>query len=197
VKLARRHGIFATARALRLDYIRLKARVESAHRTSGVSSKRSQPASRRAAPPAFVELMAPRPGSGAECRVELEGLARPDADRVQGDRHSGTGGHEPGVVGWRGMAMLYDRYSGVVYSPVRRTLNDAEGAEEILQHIFSQLWRTASGFDLALRAFPTDGGSRMMSWTSLCALRWAGFWPVITAAQATTAAIATCSPTTR
>ena len=69
-QLARRHGIFATARALRLDYTRLKARVESAHRTSVV---RSKPAFRRAAPPAFVELMAPRPGSGPECRVELEG----------------------------------------------------------------------------------------------------------------------------
>src|SRR5207247_6741011 len=60
VQLARQHGIFATARALRLDYTRLKARVESAHRTSVVSSKRSQRAFRRAAPPAFVELMAPR-----------------------------------------------------------------------------------------------------------------------------------------
>src|SRR5207247_10490854 len=32
--------------------------------------------------------------------------ARPDADRVQGDRHCGTGGHEPGVVGWRGMIQI-------------------------------------------------------------------------------------------
>ena len=73
VQLARQHGIFATARALRLDYTRLKARVESAPRTSGVRSKRSPPASRRVAPPAFVELIAPRPGSSPECRVELEG----------------------------------------------------------------------------------------------------------------------------
>ena len=68
VQLGRRHGIFATALALRLDYTRLKARVESAPR-----SKRSPPASRRVAPPAFVELIAPRPGSSPECRVELEG----------------------------------------------------------------------------------------------------------------------------
>src|SRR6266571_7075543 len=32
--------------------------------------------------------------------------ARPDADRVQGDRHRGTGGNEPGVVGWRGMIQI-------------------------------------------------------------------------------------------
>jgi len=73
VQLARQHGIFATARALRLDYTRLKAGVESAPRTSGVRSKRSPPASRRVAPPAFVELIAPRPRSSPECRVELEG----------------------------------------------------------------------------------------------------------------------------
>jgi len=29
--------------------------------------------SRSTAPPTFVELMAPRPGSSSECRVELEG----------------------------------------------------------------------------------------------------------------------------
>src|SRR3989442_2198076 len=34
------------------------------------------------------------------------GAARPDADRDQGDRHSGTGGNEPGVVGWRGMIQI-------------------------------------------------------------------------------------------
>src|SRR5437870_3457696 len=32
--------------------------------------------------------------------------ARPDADRVQRDRHRGTGGNEPGVVGWRGMIQI-------------------------------------------------------------------------------------------
>ena len=58
VQLARRYGIFATARALRLDYIWLKARLESARRSSVVCSK---PAFRRAAAPAFVELIAPRP----------------------------------------------------------------------------------------------------------------------------------------
>src|SRR5262245_18416616 len=47
------------------------------------------------------------------------------------------------------LAKLYDRYSGVVYSAVRRIVHDVRAAEEILQDIFYQLWRTASGFDSA------------------------------------------------
>ena len=47
------------------------------------------------------------------------------------------------------LAILYDRYSGVVFSAVRRILDDAAGAEEILQDIFYQLWRTAPSFDSA------------------------------------------------
>jgi hypothetical protein len=41
VELARQHGICATARTLRLDYTRLKTRLESTHHTSGVNSKRT------------------------------------------------------------------------------------------------------------------------------------------------------------
>jgi len=45
------------------------------------------------------------------------------------------------------LAILYDRYAGIVYSMVRRVLNDVGAAEEVLQDIFHQLWRTASSFD--------------------------------------------------
>ena len=45
------------------------------------------------------------------------------------------------------LAMLYDRYSRVVYSAVRRIVDDVGAAEEILQDVFYQLWRTASSFD--------------------------------------------------
>jgi hypothetical protein len=70
-KLARQHGVQLTARTLRLDYARLKARVKpKARRKSAV---RSSSALRQGAAPAFVELWAPRPGSSQECRVELEG----------------------------------------------------------------------------------------------------------------------------
>jgi hypothetical protein len=93
-KLAREHGVFATAKALHLEYGKLKQLAEvpvpalkgrvaktpaallnyrqagSGVRSRGAIPRRGRPRSR---PPAFVELLAPRPGSSRECRVELEG----------------------------------------------------------------------------------------------------------------------------
>jgi hypothetical protein len=61
VKLARQHGIYAVAHPLRLDYTRLKQRLD------GIPSQPRKPAK-----PAFIELM----GSGAatlpECIIEFE-----------------------------------------------------------------------------------------------------------------------------
>ena len=45
--------------------------------------------------------------------------------------------------------LLYDRYGGRVYSAAKHILQDSEAAEEILQDIFHQLWRTASSFNFA------------------------------------------------
>ena len=42
---------------------------------------------------------------------------------------------------------LYDRYAGMLTSVLSRILRDRQAAEEILQDIFYQLWRTASQFD--------------------------------------------------
>ena len=42
---------------------------------------------------------------------------------------------------------LYDRYAGMLTSVLSRILHDVQAAEEILQDIFFQLWRTASQFD--------------------------------------------------
>jgi RNA polymerase sigma-70 factor (ECF subfamily) len=42
---------------------------------------------------------------------------------------------------------LYDRYAGLLSSVLNRILRDTQAAEEILQDIFYQLWRTASQFD--------------------------------------------------
>lgn len=47
------------------------------------------------------------------------------------------------------LAILYDRYAALVYSAARRILGDDGAAEETLQDIFHQLWRTASDFDSA------------------------------------------------
>ena len=75
-ELAREHGINPTAKALHLEYGKLEQRAEAA----GVAKKRVAKApadvprrARRTAPPRFVELMAPPPGSFAGAVVELEG----------------------------------------------------------------------------------------------------------------------------
>jgi RNA polymerase sigma-70 factor, ECF subfamily len=45
------------------------------------------------------------------------------------------------------MAELYDRYSSIVYSVALRVLQDAGGAEDVLQEVFMQLWRNPGAFD--------------------------------------------------
>ncbi len=77
VELAREHGVFQTAKALRLEYGKLKRLVESAGPvTKGRVAKAPAAGPRRArsnAPPAFVELMAPQAVGLSECLIELEG----------------------------------------------------------------------------------------------------------------------------
>jgi hypothetical protein len=61
VELARQHGVYAVAHPLRLDYMGLKKRL------GGVPSLR-----RKAAKPAFVELIAPHPATLEDCVIEFE-----------------------------------------------------------------------------------------------------------------------------
>ena len=44
------------------------------------------------------------------------------------------------------MATLYDRYSRIVYSVALRVLHEPEAAEDVVQDVFMQLWRTPSSF---------------------------------------------------
>ncbi|HEV2709410.1 MAG TPA: sigma-70 family RNA polymerase sigma factor [Edaphobacter sp.] len=44
------------------------------------------------------------------------------------------------------MASLFDRYSKVVYSVSLRVLRDPAAAEDVLQEIFMQIWRSPDGF---------------------------------------------------
>lgn len=60
--VSREHGVFRTAKVLRLDYGKLKRMVESAASASGAPSRT----------PRFLELM-PQPAGPAECLIELEG----------------------------------------------------------------------------------------------------------------------------
>jgi RNA polymerase sigma-70 factor, ECF subfamily len=49
---------------------------------------------------------------------------------------------------------LYDRYAVMLTSVLTRILRDSQAAEEILQDIFYQLWRTASQFDASRGSLP-------------------------------------------
>ena len=44
------------------------------------------------------------------------------------------------------MASLFDRYSKVVYSVALRVLRDPASAEDVLQEVFMQIWRSPDGF---------------------------------------------------
>ena len=75
-ELAREHGINRTAKALHLEYGKLKERAEAAgpakrlvRKAPSVTPRRT----RRTAPPTFVELMAPPAGNLPGAVVELEG----------------------------------------------------------------------------------------------------------------------------
>jgi hypothetical protein len=75
-ELARKRGITATAKVLRLEYGKLKEKALALGQGAGVERSRAASSGRRRSqprPPAFVELFAPSPGSSLECRVELEG----------------------------------------------------------------------------------------------------------------------------
>jgi RNA polymerase sigma-70 factor, ECF subfamily len=47
------------------------------------------------------------------------------------------------------LSALYDRYGGLVYSTAKRILQSTGKAEEILQDVFYQVWKTAARFDPA------------------------------------------------
>jgi hypothetical protein len=63
-ELARQHGVFRTAQALRLDYTTLKRR-------SAGSASTGRP--KLAAQPAFVELISSSSAHSCECIIEVEG----------------------------------------------------------------------------------------------------------------------------
>ena len=65
--MAREHGVFRTAKVLRLEYGKLKRLTKESHTDRQRTGRLSTP------PAAFVELLTPGTGGGAECLIELEG----------------------------------------------------------------------------------------------------------------------------
>ena len=63
--LAHQHGLYAVAHPLRLDYVRLKRRLEA------VSQVEEKQRKKKVASPRFVELIAAHPAA-AECLIEFE-----------------------------------------------------------------------------------------------------------------------------
>ena len=74
VGLAREHGVFHTAKALRLEYGKLKWLLVSS-RSAAPAGRAKAARGRRcgAPPPAFLELMASPTAGLSECLIELEG----------------------------------------------------------------------------------------------------------------------------
>ena len=52
------------------------------------------------------------------------------------------------------MAQLYERYSPIVYSVALRVLGNTAAAEDILQEVFMQLWRSPEAFDASRGSLP-------------------------------------------
>jgi RNA polymerase sigma-70 factor (ECF subfamily) len=53
------------------------------------------------------------------------------------------------------LSNLYDRYAGLVYGTGKRLLGDRETAEELVQDVFTSVWRNSAGFDPARAHFAT------------------------------------------
>ena len=66
--LAREHGVFRTAKVLRLDFSKLKRQMTPAQAEAKAEAKAAS-----TAPPAFVEFLAPQTTAACECVIEVEG----------------------------------------------------------------------------------------------------------------------------
>ena len=55
----------------------------------------------------------------------------------------------------RALSELYDRYAGLIYGAGVRYLGDRVLAEDLVQDVFTSVWRSASRFDPARASFAT------------------------------------------
>ncbi len=55
----------------------------------------------------------------------------------------------------RALSALYDRYAGLIFGSGVRYLGDRGLAEDLVQDVFTSIWRNAAGFDPARASFST------------------------------------------
>ena len=55
----------------------------------------------------------------------------------------------------RALSELYDRYAGLIYGAGVRYLGDRALAEDLVQDVFTAVWRSAAGFDPSRASFAT------------------------------------------
>ncbi len=55
----------------------------------------------------------------------------------------------------RALSALYDRYAGLIYGSGVRYLGDGGLAEDLVQDVFTSVWRNAAGFDPGRASFAT------------------------------------------
>jgi RNA polymerase sigma-70 factor, ECF subfamily len=55
----------------------------------------------------------------------------------------------------RALSELYDRYAGLIYGAGVRYLGDRSVAEDLVQDVFTAVWRGAAGFDPSRASFAT------------------------------------------
>ncbi len=55
----------------------------------------------------------------------------------------------------RALSVLYDRYAGLIYGSGVRYLGDRGLAEDLVQDVFTSVWRNAAAFDPARASFAT------------------------------------------
>ena len=90
-------------------------------------------------------------GRGIGGGVRAGGWGRVWMDRVDDEvlvRRVATGDE-------RALSGLYGRYAGLVYGTGMRYLGDRGAAEELVQDVFTSVWKNADGFDPARANFAT------------------------------------------
>jgi RNA polymerase sigma-70 factor, ECF subfamily len=90
-------------------------------------------------------------GRGVGGAVRAGGRGRVWMDRVEDEvlvRRVASGDE-------RALSGLYDRYAGLVYGTGMRYLGDSRTAEELVQDVFTAVWKNAAGFDPARASFAT------------------------------------------